>query len=165
MVSQAAEVTGTILHLQRLSTEDGPGIRTTVFFKGCPLHCAWCHNPESLSLNPQVQWIGNRCIGCECCIEVCEEHGLTRTAEGILRDRALCVICGRCVDACPIGLRPYQMKHFCDAGDFEGAKAHDVLECILCGACSYSCPAKRWLTASFKLAKDSIAAAQRRKKS
>jgi len=103
MVSQAAEVTGTILHLQRLSTEDGPGIRTTVFFKGCPLHCAWCHNPESLSLNPQVQWIGNRCIGCESCIEVCEEHGLTRTAEGILRDRALCVICGRCVDACPAG--------------------------------------------------------------
>ena len=76
-----------------------------------------------------------------------------------------CIRCARCVDACPIGLRPYQMKHFCDAGDFEGAKAHDVLECILCGACSYSCPAKRWLTASFKLAKDSIAAAQRRKKS
>lgn len=76
-----------------------------------------------------------------------------------------CIRCARCVDACPIGLRPYLMKHYCDAGDFEGAKDHDVLECILCGACSYSCPAKRWLTASFKLAKDSIAAAQRRKKS
>ncbi len=49
MVDQNTDVTGTILHLQRLSTEDGPGIRTTVFFKGCPLKCQWCHNPESLS--------------------------------------------------------------------------------------------------------------------
>lgn len=96
-------ITGTILHLQRLSTEDGPGIRTTVFFKGCPLHCQWCHNPESISIQKQVHWIGTRCIGCDSCIEVCEEHGLTHTAEGIERDRALCVVCGRCVDACPAG--------------------------------------------------------------
>ena len=99
----ASKITGTILHLQRLSTEDGPGIRTTVFFKGCPLHCTWCHNPESISPGKQVQWIDNRCIGCDSCIEVCEEHGLVHTAEGILRDRALCVVCGRCVEACPTG--------------------------------------------------------------
>ncbi len=103
MGSPASAVTGTILHLQRLSTEDGPGIRTTVFFKGCPLHCQWCHNPESISTRKQVQWLGTRCIGCDSCIEACEEHGLTRSADGIVRDRALCVVCGRCVEACPAG--------------------------------------------------------------
>ncbi|HWQ57396.1 MAG TPA: electron transport complex subunit RsxC [Clostridia bacterium] len=75
-----------------------------------------------------------------------------------------CIRCARCVEVCPIGLRPYLMKHYCDAGDFEGARAHDVLECILCGACSYVCPARRWLTASFKVGKDAVVAAQRRKK-
>jgi len=97
------ELTGTILHLQRLSTEDGPGLRTTVFFKGCPLRCAWCHNPESLLLKPEVQWIGNRCIGCNSCVEACEHNALTRTESGIERDRAVCVVCGKCVDACPSG--------------------------------------------------------------
>lgn len=97
------ELTGTILHLQRLSTEDGPGLRTTVFFKGCPLRCAWCHNPESYLLKPEVQWIGNRCIGCDSCVEACEHNALTRTESGIERDRALCVVCGQCVDACPSG--------------------------------------------------------------
>ncbi|HNR01378.1 MAG TPA: glycyl-radical enzyme activating protein [Anaerolineaceae bacterium] len=103
MAEENSAATGTILHLQRLSTEDGPGIRTTVFFKGCPLKCQWCHNPESLSLQQQVQWIGNRCIGCESCIKACEEHGLTHTQKGIVRDRALCIVCGRCVEACPAG--------------------------------------------------------------
>ncbi len=96
-------ITGTILHLQRLSTEDGPGLRTTVFFKGCPLRCAWCHNPESLSLKQQVQWIANRCIGCDSCVEACTFEALTKTAEGILRDRERCTACGACVTACPTG--------------------------------------------------------------
>jgi len=100
---RSLEIIGTILHLQRLSTEDGPGIRTTVFFKGCPLHCQWCHNPESIPTKKQVQWIGSRCIGCDSCIEVCEEHSLTHTADGLIRDRQLCVVCGRCVEACPAG--------------------------------------------------------------
>lgn len=96
-------ITGTILHLQRLSTEDGPGIRTTVFFKGCPLRCAWCHNPESFSPKLEVQWISSRCIGCDSCLDACEEGGLTHDAEGIRRDRAVCIVCGRCVEACPAG--------------------------------------------------------------
>jgi pyruvate formate lyase activating enzyme len=94
--------TALILHLQRLSTEDGPGIRTTVFFKGCPLHCWWCHNPESISAHPQVQWIENRCIGCETCLEVCPNGALTRLESGeIYIDRDKCLGCGLCAEACP----------------------------------------------------------------
>jgi pyruvate formate lyase activating enzyme len=94
--------TALILHLQRLSTEDGPGIRTTIFFKGCPLHCCWCHNPESISPHPQVQWIETRCIGCETCLEVCPNSALTRLENGeIYIDRDKCRGCGVCAKACP----------------------------------------------------------------
>ena len=94
--------TAVILNLQRLSTEDGPGIRTTIFFKGCPLHCWWCHNPESIAAHPQVQWIENRCIGCDICLEACPNGALTRNLAGeIFVDRILCQGCGLCVSACP----------------------------------------------------------------
>ena len=75
-----------------------------------------------------------------------------------------CIRCARCVEACPMGLDPYRIKHFCDKGDLESAKAHHVMDCIVCGCCSYACPSRRWLTASFKATKDAIAAAARRKK-
>ncbi len=94
--------TGRILHLQRLSTEDGPGIRTTVFFKGCPLTCAWCHNPESIPAQPQVQWLDSRCIGCGSCLGTCPRGCLSRdTAGAIIIDRFCCTGCGMCASACP----------------------------------------------------------------
>jgi pyruvate formate lyase activating enzyme len=93
--------TGRILHLQRLSTEDGPGIRTTVFFKGCPLQCAWCHNPESISPYPQVQWLETRCIGCGTCQAACPNGCLARDEAGVTIDRACCAGCGTCAQACP----------------------------------------------------------------
>ena len=92
---------GRILHLQRLSTEDGPGIRTTVFFKGCPLRCEWCHNPESISPHPEVQWLEDGCIGCRTCLEACPNGCLTMTGQGIAIDRECCAGCGTCAEACP----------------------------------------------------------------
>ena len=78
-------------------------------------------------------------------------------------DEEPCIRCARCVQACPMGLDPYKLKHLCDAGNLEGAKANHVMDCILCGCCSYACPSRRWLTAAFKNTKDAIAAAARRK--
>jgi pyruvate formate lyase activating enzyme len=95
------QMTGIILHLQRLSTEDGPGIRTSVFFKGCPLHCEWCHNPESISKTPQIQWLRERCIRCDSCKDICPQDNLWRTSEGLQIKRSGCTGCGICADACP----------------------------------------------------------------
>jgi pyruvate formate lyase activating enzyme len=96
-------LTGNILHLQRLSTEDGPGLRTTVFFKGCPLRCAWCHNPESISKRMQTQWFAVRCLGCKSCVEACPDGCLTLTGNGMHIDRERCQSCGACAAACPSG--------------------------------------------------------------
>lgn len=90
-----------ILDIQRMSTEDGPGIRTTVFFKGCSLSCAWCHNPESISGKIDIEWVENRCIGCKTCIKVCKNNAVIYTDKGIYIDRDKCSSCLSCVRECP----------------------------------------------------------------
>lgn len=92
---------GLVLEIQRMSTEDGPGLRTTVFFKGCPLSCAWCHNPESIPTRPQVQWIGSRCLGCKSCRQMCPNGAISFTEEELVIDRELCAGCGTCAEICP----------------------------------------------------------------
>jgi pyruvate formate lyase activating enzyme len=92
---------GTVLEIQRMSTEDGPGIRTTVFLKGCPLACEWCHNPESVAPEPELVWHDWRCIGCRACVEACPERARTLTEHGARVERERCLDCGRCVDECP----------------------------------------------------------------
>ena len=84
--SETAERSGreaTVLNIQRMSTEDGPGLRTTVFLKGCSLECSWCHNPEAVSFRPQVVWHGSRCIQSKVCDAICEEDALSRHDWGV----------------------------------------------------------------------------------
>lgn len=95
--------TGITFNVQRFSTEDGPGIRTTVFMKGCPLRCKWCHNPEGLYPQPELVWYDVRCIGARECLKVCPEDALELTLEGMRLDRKSCTMCGLCPPACPAG--------------------------------------------------------------
>ncbi len=92
---------GLILNIQRMSTEDGPGIRTSVFFKGCSLVCPWCHNPESIKSSKEIEWFQVNCIGCETCIKQCDYDALTMTKYGISIDREKCILCLKCIDECP----------------------------------------------------------------
>jgi pyruvate formate lyase activating enzyme len=95
--------TGRLFNLQRFSTDDGPGIRTTAFFKGCPLRCVWCHNPEGLNFEQDLMWYDVRCIGARHCLGACKEDALELTAKGMRVDRARCTRCGECAEACPAG--------------------------------------------------------------
>lgn len=92
---------GRILSIERCSMHDGPGIRTTVFFKGCPLRCLWCHNPESQAFEPELYYLRERCRFCAACVAACR-HSVHAVAEGEHElDRERCAVCGRCVEACP----------------------------------------------------------------
>ncbi len=88
-------------NLQKFSIEDGPGIRTTVFLKGCPLSCKWCHNPELISPEQQLIKSPNNCIGCGYCIKVCPQSAITMNPEtGVIIDRVKCDVCMKCAESC-----------------------------------------------------------------
>lgn len=87
--------------LQKFSVEDGPGIRTTVFMKGCPLNCKWCHNPELIDPQQQLIQSPNNCIGCGYCVKICPQGAVTMSPEeGVVIDRAKCDVCLACADEC-----------------------------------------------------------------
>jgi pyruvate formate lyase activating enzyme len=97
--------TGLVFNIQKYSLHDGPGIRTTVFLKGCPLSCAWCHNPESQSARPEIMVVENRCAACGECRRACP-FGQEAPGHGPLRtDSAGCLVCGQCAAVCPTGAR------------------------------------------------------------
>lgn len=86
--------------IKRYSINDGPGIRITIFFKGCPLSCLWCHNPEGISVRKQKMYTKKKCIGCRTCVENCPADALSLTPDGI-RMNNTCTLCGKCADSCP----------------------------------------------------------------
>jgi pyruvate formate lyase activating enzyme len=90
---------GVVFDIKHYAIHDGPGIRTTVFLKGCPLNCAWCHNPESKRPQPEFMWWPTRCIGCRSCVEGCPE-GAVNIGDRLVIDETLCVGCGVCVEGC-----------------------------------------------------------------
>ena len=92
---------GMVYNIQRMSTKDGPGLRTTVFLKGCPLHCLWCSNPESQSSHPQLMCFENLCTSCGACEKICPHRAVIKTEKGFNRERSKCKDCGLCVDVCP----------------------------------------------------------------
>lgn len=91
---------GRIFEIKRFAVHDGDGIRTTVFFKGCPLKCVWCHNPEGIGFKPQIAYYQDKCIGCGECVDVCGA-GAHIISDGIHKfERDKCIGCGKCEDVC-----------------------------------------------------------------
>ncbi|MGD0221963.1 MAG: glycyl-radical enzyme activating protein [Terriglobia bacterium] len=96
-------ICGSIFDVQRFSIHDGPGIRTTVFFKGCLLHCPWCSNPESLNSSANLLYSRASCLKCGRCVQVCPEGALTLAEDGVVVDRDKCSVCDECSQVCPSG--------------------------------------------------------------
>lgn len=89
-----------ITDIKRFAVHDGDGIRTTVFFKGCPLKCVWCHNPESIDFKPQLAYYNNKCMSCGECVDACPQNAHT-IKDGLHQfEREKCISCGKCADVC-----------------------------------------------------------------
>jgi len=100
----SASPAGLVLNIMRFSLHDGPGIRTTLFLKGCRLRCWWCHNPESQSVQPEVIYFDDRCIRCGDCTRACPQ-GALHLNERVVQNPDLCQRCGKCADACAVAAR------------------------------------------------------------
>ena len=102
MASINYKAEGTVTDIQRFSVHDGPGIRTIVFLKGCPLSCFWCCNPETQPRQPVVLFSRDKCIGCGKCVAACKQHAASLENPGRI-DRSRCIGCGECANVCPTG--------------------------------------------------------------
>jgi pyruvate formate lyase activating enzyme len=100
-VPMNGDTAGLVTDIQKFSLHDGPGIRTVVFLKGCPLRCQWCHNPESMGFEREILFYPSKCIGCKACYGACRKGALTIEAKVRNFNPFLCVRCGACVSACP----------------------------------------------------------------
>lgn len=115
---------GMISAIKRMEIHDGEGLRTTVFFKGCPLRCLWCHNPESIGFDPQTAHQTEKCISCGACVCACPQHAIVLDQEGLTIDRSRCVTCGACSDACPTGAMMLYGREY-DAEELDALVARD----------------------------------------
>ena len=106
---------GLVFNIQRFSVNDGPGIRTTVFLKGCPLRCKWCHNPESISPDQELILREDRCVRCGNCYALCKNHAVEIVNEGFATIRAACIKCGECVEICNAEARELAGKEMTEA--------------------------------------------------
>lgn len=105
-----------VCDIQRFSIHDGPGIRTTIFFKGCPLSCKWCHNPETIAFENQPVYNRADCIGCGDCVKACPESALSMKKFGVVTDHLKCRNCFTCMDVCPsLARRPAAKAYGADA--------------------------------------------------
>ena len=94
-----------ITNIQKFSVHDGDGIRTSVFFKGCPLRCQWCHNPETRRYEREMQYDPEKCTGCGACAKICPSQAITMKDGRPVLDRKACTLCGKCENFCPAGIR------------------------------------------------------------
>ena len=101
-----------ITNIQKFSIHDGDGIRTSVFFKGCPLKCEWCHNPETQRYEREIQYDPDKCTGCGSCVRVCPSHAVVLEDGKPVTDRKACILCGRCENFCPAGIREVVGKEY-----------------------------------------------------
>ena len=101
-MSELSAIEGVIFNLDQTAIHDGPGVRMNVYLKGCPLHCVWCHSPESQAFAPEVVWYEIRCIACGRCVQACPV-GIRTLGLMSAEDRQRCALCGDCVAVCPAG--------------------------------------------------------------
>jgi pyruvate formate lyase activating enzyme len=106
----SAMLKGIVFNIQRFSTQDGPGVRTTVFLKGCPLRCLWCSNPESQNRSPEVGHRNTLCNRCGLCVDACELKAITVADDGVKIDRKACNNCGKCIEVCVPGALKFYGK-------------------------------------------------------